>query len=566
MIKRIDNLITIIMMSVVVLTAGGCGRKGVVLKELDMAERLMDTLPDSALVLLESIPISDIRGKAVAARYAMLKSMALDKNYIDTTTFDVLQPAIDYYLTSGTPDERLRTYYYQGRIYQNRGDEDSAMYSFMNACDLQHRVTDSSTLAHTFVAQGNLYRNQYKAREFIHNNMEAAKLYGALGKELLEIRCYVRVVRGYLMMDDSSAADSLLSVCMALVQKNPDGEKYLFPSLLSYTVEYGSSEEIKVFLDEYQDVELTQGEMMDFACGYSKIGEHEKAMGLLSKVRPGAFLSDSLKYEAVKVDIYERQGKYEQALNAYKDFYVMLDRYHDELLSQNLLFSEKKHQLEKENLVKIQGRDRVIGATLFGILLLVILVGWLYYRGNLNMTKRILAEKENENLRLEQDNLRLEFARLESERDNLTELQKEQTELAKPIQDIIKTRLDMLNGLLAKEITNDDSYADPYNKWIEAVHKDKKGFMDSARVAFTASHPRFMEYLEHHGLSTDEINYLCLYAIGLRGKDVGEYLQLKRHYIVSHEIRKKLGIGEHETNIGIYVRKLMKDSAGWAQQ
>ena len=33
-----------------------------------------------------------------------------------------------------------------------------------------------------------------------------------------------------------------------------------------------------------------------------------------------------------------------------------------------------------------------------------------------------------------------------------------------------------------------------------------------------------------------------------------------------HEIRKKLGIGEHETNIGIYVRKLMKDSAGWAQQ
>ena len=62
MIKRIDNLITIIMMSVVVRSAGGCGRKGVVLKELDMAERLMDTLPDSALVLLESIPISDIRG------------------------------------------------------------------------------------------------------------------------------------------------------------------------------------------------------------------------------------------------------------------------------------------------------------------------------------------------------------------------------------------------------------------------------------------------------------------------------------------------------------------------
>lgn len=52
---------------------------------------------------------------------------------------------------------------------------------------------------------------------------------------------------------------------------------------------------------------------------------------------------------------------------------------------------------------------------------------------------------------------------------------------------------------------------------------------------------KFMEYLEQHGLSIDEINYLCLYAIGLRGKEVGEYIQIKRHYIISHEIRMKLG-------------------------
>lgn len=67
-----------------------------------------------------------------------------------------------------------------------------------------------------------------------------------------------------------------------------------------------------------------------------------------------------------------------------------------------------------------------------------------------------------------------------------------------------------------------------------------------------------MEYLEQHGLSIDEINYLCLYAIGLRGKEVGEYIQLKRHYIISHEIRKKLGIDEHETNIGLYIRRQLK--------
>ena len=117
----------------------------------------------------------------------------------------------------------------------------------------------------------------------------------------------------------------------------------------------------------------------------------------------------------------------------------------------------------------------------------------------------------------------------------------------------------MLNSLLAKEIANNENYAKPYNRWIESIHNDKKEFMNSTRLAFTASHPRFIEYLGQHGLSIDEINYLCLYAIGLRGKEVGEYIQLRRHYNISSEIRKKLGIDEHETNIGIYIRKKMNE-------
>ena len=83
--------------------------------------------------------------------------------------------------------------------------------------------------------------------------------------------------------------------------------------------------------------------------------------------------------------------------------------------------------------------------------------------------------------------------------------------------------------------------------------------MNSTRLAFTASHPGFIEFLETHDLTADEINYLCLYAIGLRGKEVGEYIQLKRHYNVSSAIRKKLGMTEHDTNIGLFVRRKMSE-------
>ena len=573
MIKRIGHFINIILLSLAVLTIGSCDRHGTAWNEMDKAENLMDAKPDSAIVVLENIPASSVKGKEAAARYALLKSIALDKNCIDTTTFDVLQPAIDYYVKNGTPDEQFRTYYYQGRIYQNQGDDDSAMRSFMNGCDLRHGVTDSLLLAHTLVAQGTLYFKQYKINDFVHYNMEAAKLYEAIGKDILAIKSYTNALDGYIMMEDKSAADSLMSICVPMVKKNPDGEAYLFPSLLSYTIGFCPPDDIKAFLDEYQNMELTTDETMIFAEGYSKIGEYDKAMTIISNINPAENTWDSLKYASIKIDILERQGKYKEAFTLYRDYSASLEHYQKELLSHDLLFSDKKHQLEMKNLIEIQDRDRIIWGTLCGIFGLVILVGWLYYRGYLSKTKRILAEKENENLRLEQENLRkekekaeletanlkLEIAQLEGERDNLKELQREQSELAKPIQDVIQKRLNILNGLLAKEITNNESYAEPYNKWIETVRNDKKKFMDSTRLAFVASHPKLMEYLEQHGLSTDEINYLCLYAIGLRGKEVGEYIQIKRHYIISHEIRKKLGIDEHETNIGLYIRRLMKD-------
>ena len=552
-------LIKFMLLSMVVLTTGSCDRYKTVREKLNVAENLMNAHPDSALAILDNIPSAGINDREVAARYALLKSIALDKNCIDTTTFDVLQPAIDYYVKNGTPDEQFRTYYYQGRIYQNQGDDDSAMRSFMNGCDLRHGVTDSLLLAHTLVAQGTLYFKQYKINDFVHYNMEAAKLYEAIGKDILAIKSYTNALDGYIMMEDKSAADSILSICVPLVQKNPDGEAYLFPSLLSYTIGFCPPDDIKAFLDEYQNMELTTDETMIFAEGYSKIGEYDKAMTIISNINPAENTWDSLKYASIKIDILERQGKYKQAFTLYRDYSASLEHYQKELLSHDLLFSDKKHQLEMKNLIEIQDRDRIIWGTLCGIFGLVILVGWLYYRGYLSKTKRILAEKENKNLRLEQENLRLEIDQLENERDNLKELQKEQSELAKPIKDVIKSRLNLLNGLLAKEITNNDRYAEPYNKWIDTVRNDKKKFMDSTRLAFAASHPKFMEYLEQHGLSTDEINYLCLYAIGLRGKEVGEYTQMKRHYIVSHEIRKKFGIDEHETNIGLYIRRLMKD-------
>lgn len=115
----------------------GCSSNdGKVSEKLEKVDAIIEESPDSALYLLELIDESQLFTSKQKARYALLKSMALDKNYIDTTTFDVLQPAIDFYSKHGSPNEKLRTFYYQGRIYQNASNDEKALKSFIKAEEL----------------------------------------------------------------------------------------------------------------------------------------------------------------------------------------------------------------------------------------------------------------------------------------------------------------------------------------------------------------------------------------------------------------------------------------------
>ena len=93
---------------------------------------------------------------------------------------------------------------------------------------------------------------------------------------------------------------------------------------------------------------------------------------------------------------------------------------------------------------------------------------------------------------------------------------------------------------------------------MEDLLEDKEKFKDSNRLAYAGSHPKFIKYLEDKGLTEWEINYCCPYALGLKGKEVGAYIKMRSHYNNSSEVREKLGISEHDTNLGIYIRKLVK--------
>ena len=100
---------------------------------LDTAEELMWSEPDSSLVILESIDTSSLNTSKIKARYSLLYSMALDKNYIDTTDISIIEPALVFYGRKGCSRDKMLSLYYSGRIYFNRQEYAKAILQYTNA-------------------------------------------------------------------------------------------------------------------------------------------------------------------------------------------------------------------------------------------------------------------------------------------------------------------------------------------------------------------------------------------------------------------------------------------------
>lgn len=533
---------------------------------MDVAENIINSRPDLALSILDSIKPETINGKNTKARYALLYSIALDKNYIDTTTLEILQPAIDYYLKKGTSDEKLKTYYYQGRIYQNRNENDSAMQSFVRGKELFLQCSDSITMANLLVAQGTLFYTTYKFKEFIENNLSASKLYESSGKPENELKALGNILDGCILMENKSLADSIYIVANNKISHYNNLTPIIEPYLLSYVMQFGSNEEIRDIINNIiEHKNLDELDKIDLAYTYFKIGDKQKALQYINSISPNSQYTKSLKYLAIKSDILEHNGDFEQAINAYKSYYEEIDSIHQNIFSHDLLFVEKRHEIEKANLLEIQKKNRIIWLSIGIILVCLIVTVLIYYRYRLGKTQRLLAIQENEKLKLESDanalkaeNLEYQLQQLKEESVSLKNILNARQDLDQPVQNAIQIRLDMLNKLLATSIADNAAYSKQYEEWRDQLLEHKEEFMNSTRLAYKATHPMFIDYLEKHGLSNDEINHACLYAIGLRGKDVGSYTKHSRYYHISSDIRKKLGIDEHQTNLGIYIRKLLK--------
>lgn len=352
-------------------------------------------------------------------------STALDKNYIDTTGFAVLQPAMDYYLKKGTAEEKLKTYYYQGVIYNNRGDIEKALESFSKALLHYDNNDKSATAARLLVANGILHADLYDFKIATESYLRAATIYEHLSREDMRLDCLLNALNGSIVNNDKDLADSLMSVCEKI--ESPDIELAFKKNrtILAYHVNFSDLEKIKGMLSGKSEEVLTDSYyMIDLALAHHKTGNNKHALEILESLDKNKIEYDTLKYESVKVMALEDLGDYKNALST---FYRLSDReftINETRLKQESHLLEEKLKLELSAQKESEKKTLVIWISLTGIMLLISIIITLIFIARTHKIKKELALRkvlvqEQENIRLKSDNEALSILKndLEVDRD-----------------------------------------------------------------------------------------------------------------------------------------------------
>ncbi|QUT31876.1 Tetratricopeptide repeat protein [Bacteroides xylanisolvens] len=100
------------------------------------ADSLMETYPDSALSILESITYPQKMPRADRTLYALLLTQARHKNYIALEDDSLIKTAVDYYGDKKKSLRAAKAHYYWGAIYSEKGYASFAVEEYLTAIRL----------------------------------------------------------------------------------------------------------------------------------------------------------------------------------------------------------------------------------------------------------------------------------------------------------------------------------------------------------------------------------------------------------------------------------------------
>ena len=507
---------------------------------LNDVSEYMEEYPDSALTVLQKIEPNQLADKKQKARYALLLTIALDKNYIDTTNFNVLQPAIDYYLKKGNATEKLRTYYYMGRILQNNRENEKAMEKYVLGLNMGVKSSDYMTKGRLLFSKAQLHNNLYEFDKYASEMKEAARCFKTSKKGNSYINSLLHSFYGFNLINDSINARNILFELESSIDKNNlTNLSKLYEAKLLYQAKQNQDDSIKYTLDSYlKTVNNNNIKWLTVANSFFITDCYPEGLEALY-MYDSNFGNKTSRYHAIASGLHDSLGNYREALKHYKMYIKLSDSADMAIFRANTKFVEEKYALQLQNERERNSKRIVAICALMAILLLLAVIRWLES-----------AMKQN------REKFQRQCELLEYEKENLLDILEKNRELDNRIGNAIEARLAIINQFFKAHVTENYDTDKKAIKEMEALFNDKGEFLKNTTLIVEGNNPQFIAHLKQRGLTEQEIHFTCLYVIGLRGVHIGKYLNTTNIYNISSSIRRKLGIDEYKTNLDKLINDL----------
>lgn len=284
---------------------------------LQDVETYIQERPDSALRVLRKVDSLTLNTKSLRARYSLLFAMALDKNYIDTTALSILEPTVAYYERLGSPQDKMLSCYYLGRIYANRKDYPNAVIYYLQAL----RESSADDYYHkglAYEALANAYSASFNNEEELRNAILAHDCFDKIRDKNLALSRY-KIAQAYHNNEQFDLADSLYSSVYSGLDSTSKLAFYAMEDQVSNDLQReGPDVERDIKLLEYvaeHRGNLTLTSYYEYAYILLLIGEKVTAENILSQLSES---EESVETMEIRYRIAEYEEKDEEALTLLK--------------------------------------------------------------------------------------------------------------------------------------------------------------------------------------------------------------------------------------------------------
>jgi len=303
---------------------------------LAQVESYIEERPDSVLTVLQGMDKDELSGMEEKAKHALLLAMAMDKNYIDRTDFDVLQPAIDYYEDTDDKHHKMLAYYHLARIQFNNKEYSNSITNLLYAEDEAIDLGDDFHLGLIYRQFGDIYSMIYNGTESLNYSQKSYEHFKKSGREEYSDWALWDIARAYHNCKDFDAS---IRTANEMIERGSlqHNETLITAGLKLIGLSYFASGQFDKSIDIYNQIIvdfpsfMTAEDYSNLGSSYIRVGNIDKARYYMDIV---CSVDSTLKW--LPYTVSKSTGDYKSAVEALEHEYEYQDQIIKAIVSQNV--------------------------------------------------------------------------------------------------------------------------------------------------------------------------------------------------------------------------------------